>query len=95
MATFDGAVHAFISFQSVQPACRACELLDGQQVPVLTGQRPLIIKFRPLAIGARMLRPASSANGCSWNTLLPTTRTQPHSTTSQQLASGILGKLDH
>lgn len=65
VATFDGAAHAFISFQSVQPACRAFELLDGQQVPVLTGQRPFIVKFRPLAINARLLRPGSSAsNGC-------------------------------
>ncbi len=32
VTTFDGMSFAFISFSSVQPACRAFELLDGQQV---------------------------------------------------------------
>ena len=37
VATFDGADFAFLSFHSVQPACRAFELLDGQQVTALSG----------------------------------------------------------
>lgn len=35
------------------------------QVPVLTGKRPMIVKFRPDAVNVRLLRPpsASSSNG--------------------------------
>lgn len=41
------------------------------QVPVLTGQRPIIVRFRPAARNARLLRPASAgSSGCAWDLFL-------------------------
>lgn len=67
----DSTYHA--SDTSCTVALLTCLVPTRLQVPVLTGQRPMIVKFRPDAINIRLLRPlsASSSNGSVRFTVVP------------------------
>lgn len=98
LSTFPGAEYAFLSFESVQPACRACELLDGQQVPVLTGQRAMIVKFRPDALNVRLLRPPSASSngptGSESGSMMPSPRLWLGNISNQVTAAAVRAAFD-
>jgi len=47
VVTFPGRMYAFVNFIQPEDAQRAAKELDNMTLPVLTGNRKLVIKFRP------------------------------------------------
>lgn len=47
VVTFPGRMYAFVNFINPEDAQRAAKKLDNMVLPVLTGNRKLVIKFRP------------------------------------------------
>eukprot|EP00803_Ostreobium_quekettii_P008476 evm.model.scf_30EXC.8 EVM.evm.TU.scf_30EXC.8 scf_30EXC:116874-133578(-) len=47
VVTFPGRMYAFVNFHLPEDAARAAEVLDQKEVPSLTGNKKLVIKFRP------------------------------------------------
>jgi len=47
VVTFPGRMYAFVNFIQPEDAQRAAKELDNMNLPVLTGNRRLVIKFRP------------------------------------------------
>ena len=68
MVTFPGRMYAFVNFRSVQDAAAASAALQGRGVPELSGDRPLLLKYRPVRKAAAHLRAlglCSGDDGCS------------------------------
>eukprot|EP00803_Ostreobium_quekettii_P006304 evm.model.scf_1230.2 EVM.evm.TU.scf_1230.2 scf_1230:33987-46976(-) len=47
VVTFPGRMYAFVNFHLPEDAAKAAEVLDQKEVPSLTGNKKLVIKFRP------------------------------------------------
>ncbi len=47
VVTFPGRMYAFVNFKSPEDAVRAAQALNDREVPPLTGNRRLVVKFRP------------------------------------------------
>lgn len=47
VVTFPGRMYAFVNFHLAEDAAKAAEALDQKEVPALTGNKKLVIKFRP------------------------------------------------
>ncbi|GAB4821624.1 hypothetical protein N2152v2_008670 [Parachlorella kessleri] len=56
VVTFPGRMYAFVNYRSLDEAMAAYQTLQGQVVPELTGDRPLLLKFRPAKKAAAHLR---------------------------------------
>ena len=56
VVTFPGRMYAFVNYTSVEEATAASEALQNQVVSELTGDRPLLLKYRPVKKAAMHLR---------------------------------------
>lgn len=56
VVTFPGRMYAFVNYCTVEEATAAAEALQNQVVPELTGDRPLLLKYRPVKKAAMHLR---------------------------------------
>lgn len=46
VVTFPGRMYAFVNFRHYEDAARACEALHDKEVPPITGNRRLVVKYR-------------------------------------------------
>ena len=56
VVTFPGRMYAFVNYCSTDEAIQATDVLQNQIVPELTGDRPLLLKYRPVKKAEMHLR---------------------------------------
>ncbi len=56
VVTFPGRMYAFVNFCTTEEAIQATNVLQNQIVPELTGDRPLLLKYRPVKKAEMHLR---------------------------------------
>jgi RNA recognition motif-containing protein len=56
VVTFPGRMYAFVNFCTTEEAIQATNILQNQVVPELTGDRPLLLKYRPVKKAEMHLR---------------------------------------
>lgn len=56
VVTFPGRMYAFVNFRRVDDAVSAHQTLQGLVIPELTGDRPLLLKYRPATTAEAKLR---------------------------------------